>query len=473
MRAAGVILAAGAGSRFGGNKLQARIDGAPILAHVLAAARGAGLAPILVVLDPAGARSAPALGVRSDELVVNPEPARGLSSSLRLGLAAAGAAAPRVDAAVVLLGDQPLVRPATIRALVAALDGAAAEIAVPVYGGAGGQNPVALRRVAFALAEEADGDRGLGPLLAARPELARRVPIESANPDIDTRADLARIAELAWAERVRANRDQVDRVRESPDDADFYASVSSIFRDDPGRTGDPVLDRLRAEARLDDTWLDIGAGAGRYALPIAREVQRLIALDPSPSMLKALREAMTAHAIANITVVQGRWPEDASEVGLADVSFIAHVGYDVEAIGPFVDAMEAATRRTCLAVLMERTPATMAAPFWPPVHGEERVSLPALPAFVDVLVARGRSPKVEIAEATRRRWRSVDELIAFLRKQLWTQPDSAKDVVMLDLVERWAAVASDGSVELTVVEPLSIGVVAWAPTDGSIQAGER
>ena len=162
-------------------------------------------------------------------------------------------------------------------------------------------------------------------------------------------------------------------------------------------------------------------------------------------------------------VVESRWPSD--DVGgiEADVSLIAHVGYDVEAIGPFVDAMERATRRTCLAVMMERTPASTAEPFWPPVHGEPRVPLPALPAFVDLLAARGRTASVEIAETNRRRWISRSELERFVRRQTWTQPGSAKDGRMLELLDRWAIVADDGSVELSVVKPLSIGVVAWAP----------
>src|SRR5262249_12664059 len=156
---------------------------------------------------------------------------------------------------------------------------------VPAYTEGGGANPVVLRRPAFALAANASGDRGLGPLLDASPELAAVIRVDGSSPDIDTTADLARVAELAWADRVRGNREQVDRVREAPDGADFYASVSSIFRDDPDRTGDPVLDALRRHARPGDTWLDIGAGAGRYALPLARTVREVVALDQSPSML--------------------------------------------------------------------------------------------------------------------------------------------------------------------------------------------
>ena len=68
--------------------------------------------------------------------------------------------------------------------------------------------------------------------------------------------------EAAWAERVRANRDQVDQIREVPDH-DFYAPVSSLFVADPRRTGEEALEALLTLIEPGDRWLDIGAGAGR------------------------------------------------------------------------------------------------------------------------------------------------------------------------------------------------------------------
>ena len=98
--------------------------------------------------------------------------------------------------------------------------------------------------------------------------------------------------ETAWADRVRGNRDQVDRLREVADPADFYAPVATLFRAEPDRTDDPVLDRLLELARPGERWLDIGAGAGRYALPLARRVGDVVAIDPSAAMLGLLSEAM-------------------------------------------------------------------------------------------------------------------------------------------------------------------------------------
>ena len=183
-----------------------------------------------------------------------------------MGIAALG---DDVAAALVVLGDQPKVSSDTIAALLAAAPTPDEPIVVPAYTADGGRNPVLVGREAFGLVGATSGDRGLGPLLAAHPELVREVAVTGDNPDVDTRADLVAMLETAWAARVRANREQVDRVREVPDGADFYAPVTGLFRADPRRTDEPALEVLRGLVRPGETWLDIGAGAGRYALPIA------------------------------------------------------------------------------------------------------------------------------------------------------------------------------------------------------------
>jgi CTP:molybdopterin cytidylyltransferase MocA/SAM-dependent methyltransferase len=459
------VLAAGAGTRFGGGKLTARIDGQSLLGHVLDALEVAGLPSPIVVVGPA--TPDPDTAARG-HLVTNPDPSRGLSSSLQIGWAAALAGEPQPDAVIVALGDQPLLRPEVVAALAAEpLDPERPFVAVRHADGPA-PNPVRVERTAADAIAAASGDRGLGPILATQPDRVRWIDVPGANPDVDTGADLASVSELAWASRVRRNREQVDEFREQPDGRDFYGPVSTLFRGDPDRAGDPVLDALRERARPGDTWLDIGAGAGRYALPMARSVRRVLAVDPSPTMLDALRGDAAAHGIANVEAISGRWPEAASlpplgpsRAAVADVALIAHVSYDIEAIWPFVEAMELAARRECLAVLMDRSPASLAEPFWPEVHGVARVALPALPAFVDLLVAHGRSPQVRMLEATRRRWQDRDELVAHLRRQTWVAPGSDKDRRLHAAVDARLARDEDGRVRLADAEPLTVGLVAW------------
>ncbi|MEO5885927.1 MAG: methyltransferase domain-containing protein, partial [Candidatus Limnocylindrales bacterium] len=348
-------------------------------------------------------------------------------------------------------------------------------IAVPVYTKDRGRNPVLLGRRAFGLVVEATGDRGLGPVLAAHPELVSEVPVGSladetadGNPDIDTRADLVAILETAWAARVRANNAQVDRYRETPDGADFYAPVTSLFRADPTRTDEPALDVLLALVREGETWLDIGAGAGRYALPIGRALAasggHVIALDTSAAMLSGLREIAAAHGIANVNVVQDRWPPADGDLSAfaADVALIAHVSYDIADIGPFVRAMESSARRLGIAVLMERQPSSIADVCWPTVWGEERVALPALPEFVELLAAMGHEPAVQHLEREPRRFGSREELEGFLRRQLWVEPGSAADIRFLGALEPLLETDVDGRVGLVGQRPMPVGIVTWA-----------
>jgi CTP:molybdopterin cytidylyltransferase MocA len=464
-----VVLAAGAGTRFGGRKLEARMAGRPVLQHVLDALAVAGHESPIVVLAPDSGLE-PTVAWRSATRVVNPDPSRGLASSLQLGWAAALAVDPSPDAVLVALGDQPRLAPDVVRALVAAPLDAARPIVAPRYSDSDARNPVRIETspAGAALADAAVGDRGLGPLLDALPALVRWVEFAGDNPDVDHRADLVAAIEADWAGRVRRNREQVERLRETAEDDDHYAPVAALFRDDPRRSGDAILDALLRLAKPGDTWLDVGAGGGRYAFPLALAVREVIALDPSAAMVAALEEGARIDHVDNVRVVAGRWPEAAAALAplpCADVALIANVGHDTEAIGPFVDALEAAARTFCVALMQERPPASVAAPFFEAVHGEARVPLPALPDFLDLLGARGASVSLEMHDRPARAWRSRDELLTFLRRQTWVEPGSAGDARLQHELDNRLHVApgTGGGLSLTQDEPTRVGLVRWSP----------
>ena len=271
--------------------------------------------------------------------------------------------------------------------------------------------------------------------------------------------------ETAWAERVRANRDQVDAFREVPD-RDFYAPVSALFVADPRRTGEEALDALLALAEPDERWLDIGAGAGRYALPLALKVGEVIAVEPSASMRNALRTGRAEHGLDNVSIVGAAWPAALGELGevpVADVALIAHVGYDIEDIGPFIDAMEAAASRLCVAVMTDQSPASVADPFWPIVHGVERVPLPALPELAELIRARGRPVSIERAERTPRTFDSFDALATFVRRQLWIAEDGEKEQRFRAALAAQARELDDDAWTLRNPPVGSIGIMTWTP----------
>ncbi|MFI5254371.1 MAG: hypothetical protein ACHQ15_02780, partial [Candidatus Limnocylindrales bacterium] len=165
------------------------------------------------------------------------------------------------------------------------------------------------------------------------------------------------------------------------------------------------------------------------------------------------------HAITNVRTIGERWPlADPPE---ADVVLIANVGYDVEAIGPFVDELERAARRLCVAVLSERQPASAIDPFWPPVHGEARIGLPALPAFLALLAARGARPEVTYLPRPPARYGAFEEMLAFARRQTWLAEGSAKDRRLVELLRERATETDDG---WTLPTPeMRLGVVRWKP----------
>lgn len=161
MTRAAVIVAAGAGRRLGGvAKALLPIGGRTYLSAIAATARAAGLGDAVVVVGaPFGdevAGHARALGLR---VQVNPDPSRGMASSIALGFAALDDAS---EAAWLWPVDHPAVRVDTLARLVAALDGHA--LAQPRYGGAGGHPPLIRRAVWPALAAcdlAPDGARGV------------------------------------------------------------------------------------------------------------------------------------------------------------------------------------------------------------------------------------------------------------------------------------------------------------------------
>jgi SAM-dependent methyltransferase len=268
-----------------------------------------------------------------------------------------------------------------------------------------------------------------------------------------------------WGSRVRANREQAERLREKVD-RDFYAPVTSMFVVDPRRADDPVLGALLSMASPDETWLDIGAGAGRYALPLALGVRRVIAVEPSPGMRRALRAGLREHGIGNVRVVAGTWPESIARLGrlpATDVSFIAHVGYDIEAIAPFLDAMEAAARDHCMAVLMDRSPGTAADPWWPVLHGEDRVALPALPELVAILTARGAATEIVRLAQPPRAFDSAEALASFLRRQLFIAEGGTKDRRLRAVIHERIAERGDAAL-LLGDGPGSIGILTWRPS---------
>ncbi|HRE21241.1 MAG TPA: molybdopterin-binding/glycosyltransferase family 2 protein [Rhabdaerophilum sp.] len=185
---AALILAAGRSTRFGAaNKLLAEVHGRPMLAHVLGMVEAAGISSRFLVTG----HEADAVRALAGEaqVIENPDYQRGLSTSIRAGLAAMPEA---VGAAFILLGDMPRVRPQTLETLVAASEKDPSLAFVPVFEGRWG-NPVLVRRALFPSLMQLHGDHGARKLLEASREAVREVPVDDPGvlADFDTPDALA------------------------------------------------------------------------------------------------------------------------------------------------------------------------------------------------------------------------------------------------------------------------------------------
>jgi nicotine blue oxidoreductase len=199
---AGILLAAGGGSRLGRPKALVEIGGQTLAARGAGLLRAGGVAPIVVVT---GAAPVDLPGVT---LVTNPDWRTGMGSSLVAGLTAVRDLPPDgldgpdgaggCDAAVIALADQPLVGAEAVRRLVAA-HAAGASVAVAAYDGRA-RNPVLIGREHWAeVLATTTGDAGARPFLRAHPDLVTVVDCTGTGrpDDIDTPADLARVVDLA------------------------------------------------------------------------------------------------------------------------------------------------------------------------------------------------------------------------------------------------------------------------------------
>jgi CTP:molybdopterin cytidylyltransferase MocA len=184
-RIGSVILAAGAGRRFGGPKQIAQWRGAPLLEWALDAALGVpALDPVVVVLGAHGDEVRAAVDLSPVTVVDAPDWNEGQSASLRAGVAALG----EVDAAVVLLADTPQVTPQVVAGVVDHF-GARYDVVRAVYEGRPG-HPVLLGRRALARVPDLRGDSGARMLFTALRVREWEAGHLCDATDIDTRTQL-------------------------------------------------------------------------------------------------------------------------------------------------------------------------------------------------------------------------------------------------------------------------------------------
>jgi len=191
---AAVVLAAGGSVRMGQPKQLLPVGGQPMVHRVAETACSAGLAQVVVVVGAHARAVQDALTGLAVEIVANEDWAQGMSSSLRVGLRALR---PEIEAALLVLADQPALTSGVLAALVTHFYETGAPIVAPVYAGRRG-NPVLFHHSLFAELLAVEGDQGGRVLLNRYREKVELLPVDDPAVvlDVDTRHDYAQIQEM-------------------------------------------------------------------------------------------------------------------------------------------------------------------------------------------------------------------------------------------------------------------------------------
>ena len=171
---AGLILAAGESSRMGRDKALLTYRGQTFLETIVATLREAGIEHIAVVLGHDAEEIRTAVTLEDVEVVLNPNYRRGQTSSLQAGLRAL--AGPEPEALVLCLVDHPLVSPAAIRKLTAALLQPGVTAAIPTHQGQRG-HPVVIARELFEELRCLPPELGANTVLRQHRETTRLVEV--------------------------------------------------------------------------------------------------------------------------------------------------------------------------------------------------------------------------------------------------------------------------------------------------------
>jgi len=192
---------------------------------------------------------------------------------------------------------------------------------------------------------------------------------------------------------------------------------------------DPFLRRLRRVADPSSTVIDVGAGTGRFALPLASGVKHVTAVDPSEGMLAILRRGAEDLGLTNLSTVRSYWAE--ADAGAADIvlsSFVLSVVPDARS---FLMKVDEAARQHAFLYLGAYSGDAVFDPLWRHFHGAPRSPGPTYLDAVAVLRELGVEPEVKVVEVpNRKRFATIDEAVEYYRDWLLLvdTPDVAREL---------------------------------------------
>jgi Methyltransferase domain len=255
---------------------------------------------------------------------------------------------------------------------------------------------------------------------------------------------------INWAEQWRSLVAERAAAAGGHRDPGYWDRRAPTFARSTQARSDAFLDVLAPYLSPRKTLIDVGAGSGRHAVPLAERLEWVTAVEPSEGM-----RAQIPHR-DNMTVVASTWQDAA--VAPADLLICSHVLYGVEDPVSFVTKMETSAREQIFIMLRESPMAHLAALVRDRMLGEE----PRLPRFSDLfmlLMQMGIAPDVKFASYPNpQRYADLDEALADCQAMIGDRWDEKKGrPIVQGLLERDGdGLVFNGGVTLT-------GIAHWQP----------
>ena len=196
---------------------------------------------------------------------------------------------------------------------------------------------------------------------------------------------------------VMARYDQQRRLT-SAFDASYWDRFAHTYRFDPHREPEPQLAAALRHIEPDDEIIEIGGGAGRIGLPMARKAATLTNVEPSSAMREQFHLAASDFEITNATSIPFAWPTDLAMQ--ADVVVTVDVTYFISDIAPFILAMDQAARRRAMILTWTIPPPNVNAPLFRTAFGEDEVSSPGFRELLPAVWELGIVPDVQLIGET-------------------------------------------------------------------------
>ena len=232
-----------------------------------------------------------------------------------------------------------------------------------------------------------------------------------------------------WRRIVEDRRRQTDAAyaRLGRTTADYWARRAGRFAAFSRESRpDPFLEKVLTFVDGRSTVLDVGAGAGRHSVPLARAAKSVLAVEPSQAMASRLREWAQAENLGNIEVIEGTWPD--VDVPACDVVISSHVLYPVAEVEPFLRKLDGAARRYCFLWLHDGQMALESVGLWERFHGEPRARQPTVRDAVPILWQMGLRPNLEMRTLPESwSWESMEEAAGHFREHLAIPEDETTE----------------------------------------------